>query len=218
MKHHCLYSFRRCPYAIRARMTLLYAGIPVELRELKLSNKPSEFTRLSAKATVPVLLTADGELLDESLDIMHWALAISDPDQWSCDNSRSNDMIRLNDEEFKPLLDAYKYADRHPHPGQLEHRARAEPFLRQIEEQLTSQHWLMGERQTISDIAIMPFVRQFAGVEPLWFANSEYVRTRQWLGQQIESQLFQQTMQKFAFWRSGDKAVYLEAGKLNPGD
>ena len=95
-------------------MVLLYSSIRVELREVKLSNKPPEFISLSARATVPVLLTADGLLLDESLDIMHWALAISDPDLWLCDNARSDELIRLNDEEFKPLLDAYKYADRHP--------------------------------------------------------------------------------------------------------
>jgi len=210
MKHHCLYSFRRCPYAIRARMVLLYSSIRVELRELKLSNKPQEFISLSARATVPVLLTADGLLLDESLDIMHWALAISDPDLWLCDNARSDELIRLNDEEFKPLLDAYKYADRHPHLSQLEHRARAEQFLSLIEAQLGGSAWLMGDRQTISDVAIMPFIRQFAGVEPQWFAGSDYPRVRYWLEQQIGSQLFQNVMQKFAFWHSGDKAVYFE--------
>jgi glutathione S-transferase len=191
-------------------MVLLYSSIRVELREVKLSNKPPEFTSLSARATVPVLLTADGLLLDESLDIMRWALAISDPDLWLCDNTRSDELIRLNDEEFKPLLDAYKYADRHPHLSQLEHRARAEEFLRLIEAQLSGSPWLMGDRQTISDVAIMPFIRQFAGVEPQWFAGSEYPRTRYWLEQQLRSQLFQNAMQKYAFWHSGDKAVYFE--------
>jgi len=191
-------------------MVLLYSGIRVELREVKLSNKPLEFTSLSARATVPVLLTADGLLLEESLDIMHWALAISDPDLWLCDNARSDELIRLNDEEFKPLLDAYKYSDRHPHLSQLEHRARAEEFLRLIEVQLGGSAWLMGDRQTISDVAIMPFIRQFAGVEPQWFAGSEYPRARYWLEQQIGSHLFQNVMQKFAFWQSGDKTVYFE--------
>ena len=191
-------------------MVLLYSGIRVELREVKLSNKPPEFTSLSARATVPVLLTAEGLLLEESLDIMHWALAISDPDLWLCDNARSDELIRLNDEEFKPLLDAYKYADRHPHLSQLEHRSRAEQFLRLIETQLDGSAWLMGDRQTISDVAIMPFIRQFAGVEPQWFAGSDYPRVRYWLEQQIGSQLFQNVMQKFAFWHSGDKAVYFE--------
>jgi glutathione S-transferase len=191
-------------------MVLLYSSIRVELREVKLSNKPPQFTSLSSRATVPVLLTADGLLLDESLDIMRWALAISDPDLWLCDNTRSDELIRLNDEEFKPLLDAYKYADRHPHLSQLEHRARAEQFLRQIEAQLSGSPWLMGDRQTISDVAIMPFIRQFAGVEPQWFAGSEYPRARYWLEQQLRSQLFQNAMQKYAFWHSGDKAVYFE--------
>lgn len=218
MKQHCLYSFRRCPYAIRARMALAYAGIQVELREVKLSDKPSEFMRLSAKATVPVLLTADGVLYDESLDIMYWALSISDPEQWQSHDAESAGLIRHNDEVFKPLLDAYKYADQHPQLSQLEHRHRAEPFLQSIEARLEKHSWLTAERQTISDVAIMPFIRQFAGVEPKWFEHSDYARVRSWLGRQLDSELFQRVMQKYAFWRSGDVAVYFEAVGFRPGD
>jgi len=208
MNDPCLYSFRRCPYAIRARMALVYAGIRVELREVKLGNKPLDFTRLSPKATVPVLRTADGILLDESLDIMHWALSISDPERWHSNDAESARLIKHNDEVFKPLLDAYKYADRHPQLSRLKHRKLAEQFLGLIEARLEKHSWLVGERQTISDVAIMPFIRQFAGVEPKWFENCEYERVRNWLDGQINSVLFQQVMQKFAFWQSGDAAVY----------
>ncbi len=218
MNEHCLYSFRRCPYAIRARMALAYAGIRVELREVKLSDKPLDFIRVSPKATVPVLRTADGVLLDESLDIMYWALSLSDPEQWQSHDAETADLIRHNDEVFKPLLDAYKYADRHPQLSRFEHRSRAEPFLGLIEARLEKHSWLMAERQTISDVAIMPVIRQFAGVEPKWFEHSEYARVRSWLGLQLDSELFQRVMRKYGFWRSGNVAVYLEAAGFRPGD
>lgn len=212
MNDPCLYSFRRCPYAIRARMALAYAGIRVELREVKLSDKPLEFIRLSPRATVPVLRTADGVVLDESLDIMYWALSISDPEQWQSNDPESADLISHNDEVFKPLLDSYKYADRHPQLSRLEHRDKAEQFLRLIEARLANHCWMMADRQTISDVAIMPFIRQFAGVEPKWFEGSEYARVRSWLDRQVDSELFQRVMSKYGFWQSGDLAVYLEPG------
>ena len=192
-------------------MALSVAGIRVELREVKLSDKPVEFTDLSAKASVPVLRTADGILLEESLDIMHWALTISDPEQWLYDESETAELIRHNDEEFKPLLDAYKYADRFPQLSQLEHRGNAEQFLRLIEARLEHRTWLVAERQTLCDVAIMPFIRQFAGVEPKWFEHSDYPRVRDWLKRQIDSELFRTAMQKYAFWKSGDASVYFEA-------
>jgi glutathione S-transferase len=189
-------------------MALSVAGIRVELREIKLSDKPVEFTDLSAKASVPVLRTDDGILLEESLDIMHWALTISDPEQWLYDESETAELIRHNDEEFKPLLDAYKYADRFPQLSQLEHRTNAEQFLSLIEARLEHQPWLVAERQTLCDVAIMPFIRQFAGVEPRWFEQSDYPRVRDWLTRQIDSELFRTAMQKYAFWQSGDSSVY----------
>lgn len=212
MHEHCLYSFRRCPYAIRARMALAYAGIRVELREIKLSDKPVEFIRLSSKATVPVLYTRAGELLEESLDIMYWALAISDPDQWLSGDDESVALIRLIDEEFKPLLDAYKYSDRESGQSQLQHRNRAESFLDILECRLAQQTWLMGERLTLCDVAIMPFIRQFSGVEPGWLEQSDFVRVSHWLKRQIDSDLFRYSMQKYAFWQVGDQAVYFEPG------
>ena len=208
MSSPCLYTFRRCPYAIRARMTLAYSEIRVELREVRLSSMPQEMLDISPKATVPVLLLPDGSLFEESLDIMHWALLIADPQQWLVDDSESQELIRQNDEDFKPLLDAYKYADRFPQLSQLEHRTSAEYFLHQLEVKLRQHPFLVSERKTISDVAIMPFIRQFAGVEPRWFEQCEYAGVRRWLNQQIESDLFKSVMSKSAFWQPGGDAVY----------
>ena len=208
MNAPCLYSFRRCPYAIRARMTLAYSAIRVEIREIKLSNMPQEFLDLSPKATVPVLRLSDGTLFEQSLDIMHWALSVADPQQWLVDDSESQELIRQNDEDFKPLLDAYKYADRFPRLSQLEHRNGAESFLRQLEDKLCQHPFLVSKRMTITDVAIMPFIRQLAGVEPKWFEQCEYSGVRRWLNQQIDSELFKSVMSKFAFWQPGDNTIY----------
>jgi len=208
MNSPCLYTFRRCPYAIRARMTLAHSEIRVELREVRLSNMPQELLDISPKATVPVLHLPDGTLFEQSLDIMHWALLIADPQQWLVDDSVSLELIRQNDEDFKPLLDAYKYADRFPQLSQLQHRNCAEYFLRQLEARLRQHRFLVSERKTITDIAIMPFIRQFAGVEPQWFEQCEYAGVRGWLNRQIDSELFQSVMSKTAFWQPGDDVVY----------
>jgi len=189
-------------------MALAYSSIRVELREIKLSNMPRELLRISPKATVPVLDLADGTILEQSLDIMHWALSISDPQQWLVDDSRSVELIQQNDEGFKALLDAYKYADRFPRLSQLEHRNNAEFFLNLLENRLVDHPYLLGDRLTITDVAIMPFIRQFAGVEPQWFEQCRYAGVRHWLNQQIESSLFKTVMTKYAFWHSGDEAVY----------
>jgi len=204
----CLYSFRRCPYAIRARMALAYSAISVELREIRLNNMPQELLRISPKATVPVLHFPDGTLFEQSLDIMHWALSVSDPQQWQIDDFESQQLMWQNDEDFKPLLDAYKYAERFPRLSQLEHRSNAECFLQRLEHRLVEHAYLIADRQTIADIAIMPFIRQFAGVEPRWFEHCEYAGVRRWLNQQIESDLFKAVMRKYDFWQAGDDSVY----------
>lgn len=189
-------------------MTLAYSEIRVELREVRLSNMPRELLDISPKATVPVLHLADGTLFEESLDIMHWALSIADPQQWLVDDSVSLELIRQNDEDFKLLLDAYKYADRFPRLSQLDHRKNAEYFLRQLEDKLRQHPFLVSERKTVTDVAIMPFIRQFAGVEPQWFEQCEYAGVRGWLNRQIDSDLFKSVMSKLAFWQAGDDLVY----------
>jgi len=176
---------------------------------------PQELLDISPKATVPVLHLPDGTLLEQSLDIMHWALLIADPQQWLGDNSASLELIRQNDEDFKPLLDAYKYADRSPLLSQLEHRNGAEYFLRQLEDKLGQHPFLVSERITITDVAIMPFIRQMAGVEPKWFEQCEYAGVRRWLNQQTDSELFKSVMSKLVFWQSGDDAIYTSCSTIS---
>lgn len=201
-----LYSFRRCPYAIRARIALAYSGIRVELREVSLNNKPEAFINTSPKATVPVLVLESGQVLDESIDIIYWALSNNDPEQWLVENQEG--LIRENDERFKPLLDRYKYSDRFPEMTIDEHRQVALPFLHLLNNKLASNDWMLGSRISMVDVAIMPFVRQFAGVEPRWFEQSEFQALRRWLKSMLASELFTQVMRKTVFWKPGDEAVY----------
>jgi len=204
-----LYSFRRCPFAIRARMALVYSGVQVELREVKLSDLPDSMLQLSPKATVPVLALSDGKVIDESIDVMHWSLSQADPEQWIDIDEASQQLIQRTDEEFKPLLDTYKYADRHPELSQLEHRARSASFLNELNQLLRLHPFLSGSRRRLTDVAIFPFIRQFAGVEPDWFKHCEYSALRNWLNAMLDSDLFQAVMKKNSFWQIGDKIVYL---------
>jgi glutathione S-transferase len=189
-------------------MALACSGIQVELREVKLSDLPDSLLQMSPKATVPVLVLSDGQLIDESLDVMVWSLSRSDPEHWLDIDAASNRLIQRCDEEFKPLLDRYKYADRHPHLSQLEHRIRAEVFLRELNQLLSLNAYLSNEHSRLTDVAIFPFIRQFAGVDAAWFERSEYSFVRNWLNKMLCNPLFQKVMQKYPFWRPGDEAVY----------
>lgn len=204
-----LYSFRRCPFAIRARMALVYSGIQVELREVKLSDMPDSMRQLSPKATVPILALSNGQVLDESLDVMLWSLSQSDPEHWLDIDETSKQLIQRFDDEFKPLLDYYKYADRHPRFSQLEHRIRAEVFLGELNQLLSLHPYLNDSQCRLTDVAIFPFVRQFAGVDAAWFARCEHSSVRNWLNTMLGSDLFQRVMKKNPFWQPGDEVVYL---------
>ncbi len=194
-----LYSFRRCPYAIRARMALRYAGVPVDLVEVALRQKPAALLAASPKGTVPVLVTQDGTVIDQSLDIMQWALHQSDPDGWLGDGSFSeaDRWIALNDETFKPLLDRYKYASRHPEFTPEEHRGRAlDALIRPMQAQLQQTRWLLGSQISFADVALFPFVRQFAGVDRAWFDTQPLPALQVWLNTWLDSSLFQAVMSK----------------------
>lgn len=194
-----LYSFRRCPYAIRARMTLRYAGVPVEIIEVALRQKPAALLAVSPKATVPVLITVDGAVIDQSLDIMHWALRQSDPDGWldAGASSEADRWIALNDDAFKPLLDRYKYAARHPELTPAEHRSRAlDAMIRPMQAQLQQTRWLVGPQISIADVALFPFVRQFAGVDLPWFDAQPLPALQVWLNTWLDASLFKAVMQK----------------------
>ena len=198
-----LYSFRRCPYAIRARMAVAAAGIEVTIREVLLKDKPAELITASAKATVPVLVLPDGNVIDESLEVMGWALTQRGPLGWLTGEGLSSDWIQTCDDEFKYWLDRYKYADRHPEHAAEHYRREAEVFLRKIEDRLTGFSWLGGEAPSVTDVALFPFVRQFAGVEPAWWQGAPYPGTRIWLAQWLEGALFSAVMTKYPRWEPG---------------
>jgi glutathione S-transferase len=204
-----MYSFRRCPYAMRARLALRYAGIQVELREVVLRDKPQHMLDVSPKGEVPVLLLDDGRVIDESLDIILWALEQNDQDDWQLKNASSTppvleqmrDLIAQNDNVFKQHLDHYKYADRFPeHPLEY-YRQQGEDFLAQLETRLASSPYLFAEHVSIADVSIFPFVRQFAFVDKHWFDNSHYTHLQNWLEGWLQSPLFLSVMKKYAQWK-----------------
>ena len=197
-----LYTYRRCPYAMRARMALQYAGVQLEYREIELRNKPQSMLRLSPKGTVPVL-DVDGLVLDQSLDIMRWALQVSDPDGWNILNENiAQAWIEKNDELFKSLLDQYKYPNRYPNINQATVLAEAiELMLKPMELALESSQYLLGNKMTWVDVAIFPFIRQFSMVDQKKFEELPFPQIKKWLNEQIESELFVTVMGKHPTWR-----------------
>ena len=186
-----LYSFRRCPYAMRARLALAVSGTRFELREVKLAAKPAEMLAVSSKGTVPVLVLPDGEVLDESLQIMRWALAINDPEGWL--ERDDIGLIAANDGPFKDHLDRYKYPQRHA-VDPLPYRALGLAFLREIDALVAAGDRLGGGARGLNDAAIIPFVRQFAAVDPGWFDAQALPHLRAWLDDYLGSDLFRSIM------------------------
>ncbi|WLP95437.1 glutathione S-transferase [Psychrobacter sp. M13] len=206
---HCLYSFRRCPYAMRARLAILFAELSVELREIVLKNKPAQLLAISPKATVPVLQLVSGQVLEESREIMVWALTQHDP-QGLLDNRylrQSNELIEQNDGDFKYWLDRYKYADRHLEMSQTEYRLRGEAFLQVLEALLMDNTFLLGDKASITDISIMPFIRQFAHVDRKTFYSLSYPKVQHWLQYWLQQPYFLQAMSKVQPWQEGDDVV-----------
>lgn len=199
-----LYSYRRCPYAMRARMALHYAGIAVEIREIVLRDKPQAMLLASPKGTVPVLVLPDGTVLEQSLDIMYWAVQQHDPEAWY-EATLASDMqalIDMNDGAFKQALDRYKYPERYPQASQAAHRLAGETFLQQLETQLNKHPFLLKQQPCMADIAIFPFIRQFAAVDTAWFEQSSYHAVQKWLQYLCNSDLFIHVMQKYPVWHA----------------
>ena len=194
MTAHVLYSFRRCPYAMRARMALRYSGVPLTTVEVSLKAKPVEMLALSPKGTVPVLVCADGRVIEQSLDIMRWALAQMDPDNWLGPDSAA--LIEENDHVFKTHLDRYKYAIRYPEQPMEHYRAQGEQFLQHLEDLLGHAPYLAGDRLSLADVALAPFIRQFAHVDREWFEQAPYPHLRVWLERFLASALFTSVMAK----------------------
>lgn len=205
-----LYSFRRCPYAIRARLALAVCGARCELREVKLGAKPPSMLAASAKGTVPVLVLPDGRVIDESLDIMHWALARRDPEGWLQRDDAA--LIEKNDGPFKRDLDRYKYPERHGSDPLL-HRESGLTFLRELDQRLSARGQLCGASRGLADAALMPFVRQFAGVDPEWFNARQLSHLQTWLNDHLASELFAAVMVRTSVWSPGQTPVSFPAGE-----
>ena len=193
-----LYSFRRCPWAMRARLALRYSECPVEVREVSLKAKPPELLELSPTGTVPVLSAGD-QVLEESLDIMRWALARHDPQDWLLradprGAQAADALIERNDRVFKVQVNLYKYAERYPQHSREYYRAQAEAWLAELDERLAQRAYLFADHPSLADAALLPLMRQFAGVEPDWFASAPYPHLRAWLQGWLESALFRAIM------------------------
>lgn len=195
-----LYSFRRCPYAMRARMALRYSGVPVDIIEVSLKAKPAEMLAISPKGTVPVL-DAEGRVIDESLEIMRWALAQNDPDDWLLKDDPAGEaimdmLIQTNDQTFKTSLNHYKYAERYPEKPMDVYRMECSMIAQHLDLLLMDNDYLVTDHPCLADIALLPFVRQFAHVDREWFAQTPYVRLQAWLQRFLESDLFTSIMKK----------------------
>lgn len=201
-----LYSFRRCPFAMRARLAIAVSGTRCTLREVKLAAKPEAMLAASPKGTVPVLVLPDGRVIDESIDIMRWALAQRDPEGWLDGDDAA--LIARNDGSFKHDLDRYKYPERHK-SDPLAHRARGMEFLQELERRLALTGQLCRPVRAMTDAAIVPFVRQFAAVDQQWFDHQPLLRLKTWLTDHVSSELFSRIMLRVRPWSPDDQPVVL---------
>ena len=203
-----LYSFRRCPYAMRARMALKMSASAVHLREVVLRDKPQALLESSAKGTVPVLVLVDGTVIDESRDIMLWALGQSDPELWFPKDNKAVcrvilQLLDMNDGTFKNNLDRYKYPDRYPEQQAEYYRRQGEQFLAILEDRLSMHPFLVSDQVSIADIGIFPFIRQFANVDRDWFDQAPYPQLQAWLEYLVQGKLFNAVMEKYSPWEEG---------------
>ena len=214
MKYPILYSFKRCPYAMRARMALLLAGIKCELREVRLNNKPEQMLEVSPKGTVPVLVL-ENKVIDESNDIINWVLNKHKIFEVDLSNEKSNltkDLIKLFDEKFKFHLDRYKYATRYENSDKDLHRSECLDMLIDLEKIVPESNWIFGEDINKLDISILPFIRQFRIADTAWFDSREDIKKLQnVLNNFLESKLFEDIMYEYDVWKKNSEPVYFPA-------
>ncbi len=190
------------------------AGIAFETHEVRLRDKPAELLRLSPKATVPVLLLPGGEVLEQSVDIIFWALAQADPQGWRRAELDAESMpwLALNDGPFKRLLDRYKYPERYPEATRPQWRAEAETLmLAPLQQRLTDQSYLLGQAPSWLNLALLPFIRQFAAVDAAWFETAPYPALRAWLQAWLATPMFMAVMSRQAAVPSSPCAAKLSA-------
>ena len=221
-KHPVLYSYRRCPYAMRARIGIYLSGIQVEQREIVFWDKPEVMLQASPKGTVPVLVLSDGQVIDESRDILFWAIQNRLDGEQGLLPARHlteiNRWIDENDDFFKLWLDKYKYSDRFPEQPQSHYREKGEVFLQSIEQALAKSVYLLGNNLTVADIALFPFVRQFSNVDKKWFAEANYPHLKRWLERHLKADYFLAIMKNRPVWEPGHKALWLDEPDLATKD
>ena len=204
-----LYSFRRCPYAMRARMAIHISGQKCQLREVLLRDKPPSMLEYSAKGTVPVLILQDGKVIDESLDVIDWALNLNDPDDWqrSKDTKKTKELIKINDGEFKYHLDRYKYSKRYDNEDPEFHRKKCLKFIESINNELNNSEYIFDDNISYADIVLLPFIRQFRIADIEWFDSLPYDNLKKWLSSFLDSSLLNSIMKKYDLWKEGDKSI-----------
>ncbi|WJG10051.1 glutathione S-transferase [Aliiglaciecola sp. LCG003] len=219
-----LYSLRNCPYAMRARLAIFKSKQSVELRDVVLKDKPAEMLAASPKGTVPILVLASSKVIDESLDIMLWALTQSDPNNLLRTEVRNSpesvsglkssaqlaeilSLINRFDHEFKTCLEAYKCAKRYHESNLLDCRQACEVYIQDLEQRLNGHNYLIDDKESLADIALLPFIRQFAKVERQWYLQSPYPQLKAWLNQYLHSRMFTKVMAKYPLWSSGQSIV-----------
>ena len=201
-----LYSFRRCPYAMRARLAIYVSNIKVQLREILLRNKAPEFLLASAKGTVPVLITQK-EVIEESLDIMVWSLKQEDPEHWLNMPAEGYNWISRNDGPFKKAVDHTKYSTRFPDLDPKLERAKALEFLTDLNLQIGNSKWMFGKDCSLADMALLPFIRQFSNIDSHWFYSQNLPNVHKWLNYFLETNHFLQVMKKYSIWTSNNPPI-----------
>jgi glutathione S-transferase len=219
-----LYSLQHCPYAMRARLGILLAQQSVLIRAVVTKNKPAEMLAISPKGTVPILIIDHAEcvehrhykttVIDESIEIMLWALKLNDPQNLlqTGDSSKLDamlELIRRNDKEFKPNLEVYKLAKRFHKESEVRDRESCEEFVTELERKLETGHYLMGDQASLADYALLPFVRQFARVDRKWYLQSPYPKLRDWLNRHLQTPLYTKAMAKYPLWLDSHETFLL---------
>ena len=204
-----LYSFRRCPYAMRARMAIHISSQKCEIREVLLRDKPPSMLEYSSKGTVPVLVLQSGEVIDESLDVIDWALNLNDPDNWqrSKNNEKTKELIKINDGEFKYHLDRYKYSKRYDNEDPEFHRKKCLSFIEKVNSELQNSKYIFDDAISYIDISLLPFIRQFRIADNEWFDELPYENVKSWLSNFLNSELLKSIMSKHDIWKEGDEVT-----------
>ena len=204
-----LYSFRRCPYAMRARMAIHISSQKCEIREVLLRDKPPSMLEYSSKGTVPVLVLQSGEVIDESLDVIDWALNLNDPDNWqrSKDKENTKELIKINDGEFKHHLDRYKYSKRYDNEDPEFHRKKCLSFIEKDNSELQNSKYIFDDEISYIDISLLPFIRQFRIADNEWFDELPYENVKSWLSNFLNSELLKSIMYKYDLWKEGDEVT-----------